>query len=69
MVKATPVETPQEKNHFIERTRVVNAKKLRSGATTGGEKQYLLKAKNDPDLSSWISQFEFEKLKDGGYLE
>lgn len=69
MVKATPVETPQEKNYFIERTRVVNAKKLRSGATTGGEKQHLLKAKNDPDLSSWISQFEFEKLKDGGYLE
>ena len=62
-------ETAEEKQYFIERIRRVGARKLRSGASTGGHTEYLLKAKNDPEQSSWISQFEFDKLKDGGYLE
>ena len=69
LVKAAKAETPLEKNYFIEKTRKINVKKLRSGASAGGETQYLLKAKNDPDQSSWISEFEFRSLKDGGYLE
>ena len=66
---AVQPDTEEEKQYFIEKTRRVNAKKLRSGATTGGQTEYLLKAKNDPDQSSWINQFEYEKIKDGGYLE
>ena len=68
LVAATRSEVQSEKQYFIERTRVINVKKLRSGGTSGGQKQYLLKARNDPEQSSWIDQFEYEKLKDGGYL-
>ena len=69
MVHADEAEAPAEKNYFIEKTRRVKTKTLRSGATVGGESQYLLKAKNDPNQSSWISQLEYQKLKDNGYLE
>ena len=69
LVFASPSTTPREKNYFIERTRVVDSKKLRSGSVKGGEKQYLLKARNDPEQSSWISSTEYQSLKDGGYLE
>ena len=65
---ATPIENKREKHYFIEKTRIVNAKRLRSGNEKGGEKQYLLKAKNDPDQSSWITQAEYQSLKDGGLL-
>ena len=68
LVAAERPEVETEKQFFIERTRVVNTRKLRSGVTSGGQKQYLLKARNDPNQSSWINHFEFEKLKDGGYL-
>ena len=67
--KADEAETPLEKNYFIERTRVIGGKLLRTGKKSGGETQYLLKARNVPDLSTWISQTEFEKLKDGNYLD
>ena len=68
LVAAERPEVETEKQFFIEKTRVVNTRKLRSGVTSGGQKQYLLKARNDPNQSSWINHFEFEKLKDGGYL-
>ena len=68
LVAAKPAITPEEKDYFIEKTRTIHAKKLRSGALTSGEKQYLLRSKNDKDLSTWISEFEFLKLKNGGYL-
>ena len=58
----------EEKHYFIERTRRINTKKHRSGAVTGGQTEYLLKAKNDPEQSGWISEFEYQKLKDGGLL-
>ena len=69
MVRADEVKTPEEKNYFVEKTRKVRTKTLRSGAKIGGETQYLLKAKNDPEQSSWITEFEYRKLKDGGYLD
>ena len=69
LVHADAAETPLEKNYFIEKTRRVKTKKLRSGATVGGETEYLLKAKNDPDQSSWITLHEYQKLKEDGYLE
>ena len=58
-----------EKGYFIERGRTINPKVLRSGKKSGGQRQYLLKAKNDPDLSTWISEQEYHKLKDGGLLD
>ena len=69
LVRADAVDSPEEKNYFVEKTRRVKTKKLRSGATVGGETEYLLKAKNDPDQSSWISSREYQKLKDDGLLE
>ena len=61
-------ETPMEKQYFIAQKRVVGGKKLRSGAVSGGQTQYLLRAVND-DTSSWISELEYQKLKNGKYLE
>ena len=69
MVAAEKAIKAEEKQYFIEKTRRINSKKLRSGVSTGGQTEYLLKAKNDPDQSSWISEFEYQKLKDGGLLE
>ena len=68
LVSITLPETESEKNYFIEKTRVVNSKLLRSGEKVGGQTQYLLKAKNDPDQSSWISEGEYQKLKEDGLL-
>ena len=65
---AKQAETPMEKQYFIAQKRVVGGKKLRSGTVSGGQTQYLLRAVND-DTSSWISDFEYQKLKNGGYLE
>ena len=59
----------QEKGYFIERTRIVNTTKHRSGKVSGGQKQYLLKARNNQDLSTWISEFEYHKLKKDGLLD
>ena len=66
---AIPPQNEEQKGYFIEKTRRVNTKIHRSGKVSGGQQQYLLKAKNDPDLSTWISEIEFEKLKNGGLLE
>ena len=68
MVRADEAELPEDKNYFVEKTRRVKTKTLRSGAKIGGELQYLLKAKNDPHQSSWMTEFEYRKLKDGGFL-
>ena len=59
----------KEKGYFIERTRIVNAIKHRSGKASGGQKQYLLKARNNQDLSTWISETEYNKLKEDGLLD
>ena len=57
-----------ERQLFIAGKRVIGGKKLRSGAVSGGQNQYLLRAVND-DTSSWISEREYQKLKNGNYLE
>ena len=69
LVRAEPALTPESKKYFIERTRRINRKKHRSGISSGGETQYLLKSKNDSDLSSWINEYEYQKLKQDGYLQ
>ena len=68
LVAVTPPKTEKEKIYFIEKTRVVNSKILRSGERVGGQTQYLLKAKNAPDQSSWISEGEYRKLKEDGLI-
>lgn len=69
IVKIAPVATPKEKQYFIERSQRVGVKRHRSGKESGGQTQYLLKAKNDADQSSWISEDELQKLKDAGLIE
>ena len=68
LVHAAAPSKEIEKQYYIERTRRINTKKHRSGAVSGGETQYLLKAKNDANQSGWISEFEYQRLKDGGIL-
>ena len=57
------------KNYFIEKTRKTGGKTLRSGVVSGAETQHLLKARNDPSISTWISSAQLEKLKDDGLME
>ena len=68
MVLSRQPQTPQENIYYIDKTRTVNARKLRSGQASGGQKQYLLKDKNNPDQSSWISEIEYQRLKNGSLL-
>lgn len=68
LVSATFADQPQDKKYFIEKTRKIHSKKLRSGLGTVGQTEYLLKALNDPSQSSWISEFEYNSLKNGNYL-
>ena len=65
---AQQVQSASDKQYFIASTRLIGGKKLRSGVVSGAQKQYLLRAVND-DTSSWISEFEYRKLKDGKYVE
>ena len=69
LVKINPQISPKELEYFIERTRKVNTKIHRSGKVTGGDTQYLLKSKNNSEQSSWISEQEYQKLKDGGLIK
>ena len=68
LIAAQPPETEKQKNYFIAGTRKVNQKRLRNGKLSGGEVRYLLRARNDPNQSSYISQIELDKLKDGGFI-
>ena len=69
MVLATPTTTKRDKSYYIAKTKTVYPKQLRSGSSTrGSETQYLLKARNQPDLNTWITEEEHQTLKDGGYL-
>ena len=69
IIPAESAEKEAEKIYFIERTRTVGAKTLRSGNTSGGQTEYLLKARNQPDISTWVSEAEIQRLRDGGLLE
>ena len=68
LLPAKEVETETEKNYYIAKTRIVNKRKLRSGAEVGGDKQYLLKATNDPSLSTWINEKQYLDLKNHEFL-
>ena len=69
MVLVTPTTTKRDKSYYIAKTKTVYPKQLRSGSSTrGSETQYLLKARNQPDLNTWITEEEHQTLKDGGYL-
>ena len=68
LIASDPVQRDTEKLYFIAQKRIVNAKKTRSGRIHGGEMQYLLRARNDKDLSTWITQLEYNKLIETGKL-
>lgn len=68
---ARPPDTKQDQHYFVEKSRVVRSKRLRSGKTAGGETQYLLRSKNDPDEAAgrWISSDEYQRLIKDGLLQ
>ena len=68
---ARPPATVEDKHMFIEKSRIVRSKRLRSGKSAGGEIQYLLRSKNDPDEASgrWIDRNEYERLTRDGVLQ
>ena len=68
LAKASDSEKESEKKYFIEKTRVTQPSISRSGQKRGGIKQYLLKARNRPDISTWITADEVETLKKNGYI-
>ena len=68
LIPAKDAETEIEKNYYIAKKRIVNKRKLRSGAEVGGENQYLLKATNDPSLSTWINERQYIDLKNHEFL-
>lgn len=68
LIAAQPPETEKQKNYFIAGTKKVNQKRLRNGKLSAGEVRYLLRARNDPDQSTYISQTDLDKLKDGGFI-
>ena len=67
LAKATPA-SEREKHYYIANSRQVNQKKLRSGRESAGDKEYLLRSSNDPELSTYISEAEYQKLKDDGLI-
>ena len=68
---ARPPATIEDKHMFIEKTRVVHSKRLRSGKSAGGELQYLLRSKNDSDDSTgrWIGKDEYQRLVKDNVLQ
>ena len=69
VIKARAPATEKEKAYFIEKTRVVNAKRLRSGKTSGGDTQYLLRSRNDPTIGSWLSSSQYRRLLQDGLVK
>ena len=66
---AAPTSTDEkDQKYFVERTRTTQQKILRSGKKTGGQKEFLLKARNQPNLSRWITQSELDNLQKNGYV-
>ena len=68
IIKVNLPKSKTEKHFFIERTRTVEPRISRSGARSGGSTEYLLKARNDPMIKNWISESEYQSLKDGGFI-
>ena len=68
LVPVEKTESELEKNYFIEKKRVVNPRISRSGKRSAGQTQYLLRATNDPDLGTWISETDYLKLRKNGLI-
>lgn len=58
----------REKNYFIAQTRKIQGRETRSGAKSNQEVQYLLKSRQDPTVSYYISEAEKNKLEKLGQL-
>ena len=65
---ARPPATVEDKHMFIEKSRIVRSKRLRSGKSAGGEIQYLLRSKNDESAGRWIDDVERNRMIEDGLL-
>ena len=66
--KVTNFDENQDKNYFIAQTRKVSGRQTRSGSKSGQEIEYLLKSRQDPSISHYISESEKNKLEKLGQL-
>ena len=68
----TPVIGDTEENkkntYFIEKTRKVGGKTLRNNKKAGEETEFLVKNRNDPQVSNWLKQHQVQKLQNEGLL-
>ena len=68
----TPViaetENNNKKSYFIEKTRSVGGKTLRNNKKAGQETEYLVKSRSDPTVSTWLQEYQVQKLKNEGFL-
>ena len=69
IVHAQDPSTEKEKRYYVEKTRNVHKKKLRSGQEIESGKQYLLKARNDETVHTWINRWDYDKLVRDGLLD
>ena len=67
--KVTNLNENEDKNYFIAQTKKVSGRQTRSGAKSGQEIQYLLKSRQDPSVSHYITESEKNKLEKLGQLE
>ena len=66
--RARVPDSKEDRHYFIEKSRVVRPKKLRSGKLMGGEKQWLLRSKNEDSPGRWIDSVERDHLIKNGLL-
>ena len=66
--RARVPDSKEDRHYFIEKSRVVRFKKLRSGKLMGGEKQWLLRSKNEDSPGRWIDSVERDHLIKNGLL-
>ena len=57
-----------KKSYFIEKTRSVGGKTLRNNKKAGQETEYLVKSRSDPTVSTWLQEYQVQKLKNEGFL-
>ena len=52
-----------DKNYFVAAVRNVKGRTLRSGLVIDKEKEFLIRARNDPEFSHWFTEQDFDALK------
>lgn len=67
-IRVVPQLNEKEKQYYIAGEKKISLSKLRSGRDAKSEIVYLLRARNDPFLSEYISKDQLEQLKQNGYL-